>query len=380
MKIIRLETFSRPFVALVRVTFEDGSQGIGQTSPYHADITTDVFHRLVAPTALGEDGTEIAQVVENVFSKQLKFPGTFLCRAIAGLDTALWDAAGQRAGKPIHALLGAPHGNVPVYGSSMSRSIGAKEEAERFAQLHDAYGFTAFKFRVGQKNGRNGDAWEGRTPDIIRTVGAALAPRGFDLLADGNSCYDVSHALEVGRQLQDAGCVQFEEPCPYWLYDQTRAVREKLEIAVSGGEQDNSLLAWQHMANTDVVDICQPDLCYLGGVTRSMQVAKIAEDANKLVMFHAANSSLVTLFSLHVMAALPNAGRYCEFSIEPNSFHDTALDELFQPALIVEDGKVALGDTPGWGIRPSEDWLSGASYRVSDLEEMQTQKNERTGS
>ncbi|QKV18304.1 mandelate racemase/muconate lactonizing enzyme family protein [Oricola thermophila] len=372
MRIVRLETFTRPFVAIVRVTLEDGSQGFGQMSPYHADISTEVFHRLVAPKALGQDGTRIEAVVEHVFSEQLKFPGTFLCRAIAGLDTALWDAAGKREEKPVWALLGAGGGVVPVYASSMSREITPDGEVERFRRLGDAYGFRAFKFRIGQKNGRNGDAWEGRTPAMIRTVGEAFAGTRVKLLVDGNSCYDVEHALRIGRMLEDAGISQFEEPCPYWQYDDTRAVARELDIPVSGGEQDNYLPAWQYMVATDVVDVCQPDLCYVGGVSRALKVAKIAEGGNKPVMFHAANSSLVTLFSLHVMAALPNAGSHCEFNIEPNAFHDVSLDRFFSPPLAVDDGAVALGDAPGWGVAPDDDWLAGAQWRESALADMET--------
>lgn len=380
MKIVGLETFTRPFVAIVRATFEDGSQGIGQMSPYHADISTEVFHRFVAPKALGQDGSDIGAVVEHVFSEQLKFPGTFLCRAISGLDTALWDAKGKREDKPVWALLGAEHGSVPVYGSSMSRDVTAEQEVARFERLRGECGFRAFKFRIGQKNGRNGDAWPGRTPDMITTLGNRFSSAPVKLLVDGNSCYDVEHALEIGRMLQDAGISQFEEPCLYWRYDDTRTVREELDITISGGEQDNYLPAWQYMVDSNVVDVCQPDLCYLGGVSRTLQVAKIAESGNKPVMFHAANSSLVTLFSLHVMASLPNAGEFCEFNIEPNEFHDPSLDNLFQPGLVVNDGAVTLGDRPGWGIAPTENWLEGAVWRESRLDGYTANTSGKVGS
>ena len=367
MKIVKIETFTQRFVALVRVTMEDGIVGIGQMSPYHADISTDVFHRFVAPAAIGRSADCIEQLVEDIFSETLKFPGTFICRAMAGLDTALWDAAGKRAGRPVHALLGADDGNVPVYGSSMCRKIGPDEEAERFLRLRDAHGFRSFKFRVGRSNGRNQDAWPGRTPAIAEAVCKAFNGDGIRFLADGNSCYDVENAIQVGRMLSDAGVHQFEEPCPYWDYDATRAVREALDIDVSGGEQDNYLPAWSYMVRSDVVDICQPDLCYLGGVSRALTVARIAAEQGKKIVFHAANDSLVTLFSLHVFASLPNAGHACEFNIEGPEYHDPMLRELFEPAVVVRDGKARLNGEPGWGIQPTSKWLEAATYRALDL-------------
>ena len=51
MKIQRLETYTQRDLSLVRVITDDGAQGFGQISPYDADISALVFHRLVAPVA-----------------------------------------------------------------------------------------------------------------------------------------------------------------------------------------------------------------------------------------------------------------------------------------------------------------------------------------
>ena len=58
-KIVQLETFSNEFVCFVKVTSEDGYSGWGQTAPYNADITAQIFHRQVAPWALGHDCQDI---------------------------------------------------------------------------------------------------------------------------------------------------------------------------------------------------------------------------------------------------------------------------------------------------------------------------------
>ena len=54
MKIKKLETFTKPFVSFVKTTLEDGSEGYGQMSTYHADITAQIFHKQVAPWDLGK--------------------------------------------------------------------------------------------------------------------------------------------------------------------------------------------------------------------------------------------------------------------------------------------------------------------------------------
>ncbi|MFZ1679578.1 MAG: mandelate racemase/muconate lactonizing enzyme family protein, partial [Rhizobiaceae bacterium] len=104
--IVRLETFANEFVCFVRATAEDGAFGWGQTSTYNADITAQVFHRQVAPWALGSQDSDIAGIIDLVERKEHKYPGSYRCRALAGLDTALWDLAGRRAGKAVVELLG----------------------------------------------------------------------------------------------------------------------------------------------------------------------------------------------------------------------------------------------------------------------------------
>ena len=85
----------------MRVTAEDGSQGWGQLSTYNADITAQVFHRQIAPYALGADAYAIDPLIDRIEEKEHKFPGSYIKRAMAGLDTALWDWRGKVERKPV---------------------------------------------------------------------------------------------------------------------------------------------------------------------------------------------------------------------------------------------------------------------------------------
>ena len=110
MKIQKIESFCNEFVGFVRVTTRDGTQGWGQVSTYHADITVQVLHRQVAPWVLGRDTTDLDDLLDRVTEREHKFPGSYLRRAMAGFDTAGWDARGQRAGEPVAALWGGSAG------------------------------------------------------------------------------------------------------------------------------------------------------------------------------------------------------------------------------------------------------------------------------
>jgi L-alanine-DL-glutamate epimerase-like enolase superfamily enzyme len=248
----------------------------------------------------------------------------------------------------------------------MRRDISPEEEAERFVRLREELGFEAFKFRIGKECGHDEDEWPGRTEAVVATVREALGDEAV-LLVDANSCYTPSAAIEVGRMLEAHRVAHFEEPCPYWELDWTRRVAEALDLDVAGGEQDCLLETWRQMIGMRAVDVVQPDVCHVGGLTRALRVAELARQAGLTCTPHSANLSLVTVFTLHFLGAIENAGPYLEYSIEPKSY-DPWQEGLFTPALAVRDGCVEIPAGPGWGVEIDPGWLERAEHRVSRLE------------
>jgi L-alanine-DL-glutamate epimerase-like enolase superfamily enzyme len=112
MKIKSIETFTTQEVGFVRITAEDGTHGWGQVATYHSDITCQVLHRQVAPWTLDKDTTNLDDLLDSVTEREHKFPGSYLCRALAGLDTAIWDWRGKDQNKPVAALLGGSAGLI----------------------------------------------------------------------------------------------------------------------------------------------------------------------------------------------------------------------------------------------------------------------------
>jgi L-alanine-DL-glutamate epimerase-like enolase superfamily enzyme len=358
-----IETFRRDSLGLVRITASDGRTGWGQMAPYEPDISAEVLHRLVARLVVGRDISDIDAINDAVIDAQLKFPWSFVCRALAGVDTALWDLYGQITGKPVAVLLGGSVRPLPAYGSSMRRDITPADEAARLARLRDEVGCKAFKIRLGTPGGRNRDAAPGRSEAIIPAVRKAVGPH-IELHADANSCYTPDVAIPMGRRLEDSGYAAFEEPCPYWELEWTQEVTRALEMDVQGGEQDNDMAQWRRMIAMRAVDIVQPDICYTGGLTRAWRVAKMAEAAGLVTKPHAANVSLVTVFTMHMLAALPKAGEV-EFSIEADAAITKLARSMFDPMLEMKDGKAVMPEGPGWGVRIKPEWLAAAERRVT---------------
>jgi len=312
---------------------------------------------------LGADALDRDSLSIRCIDRNHKFPSSFICRALAGVDTALWDIYGKLEGKSVCELLGGRPRPFPAYGSSMRRDTTPTEEAERLVRLRDSHGFDAFKLKIGSVYGHDRDQWPGRTEELISTVRNTLGD-DVGILADANSCYTPRRAIEIGRVLEDNDGCHFEEPCPYWELEWTAEVAAPLDIPVPGGEQDVDLAQWRRMVDMNAVDIVQPDLCYVGGLTRALQVVGMAAEAGKPCVPHSANASMVIVFTLYMLGAIPNAGPYLEYSIESRS----PSTNLYSPALVLQDGYVSILDGPDWGVTVNPKWLEEADYAISEID------------
>lgn len=368
MAIQSLETFTADDTSVVRLRTDDGEVGYGQMATGGHEIATAAFHRLIAPHALGEIVENPGDLVDDIMEtgerpRIYKFPGTFVLRALCGLDTALWDLRGKREGEPVCTLLGGATTTIRAYGSRTTRQTEASEEADVCARFRER-GLEAFKLKAGKRLAykTGNDQWPGRTEAVLSAVREAVPDA--DLMVDANGAYAPEKAIEVAEEvLKPNGVIHFEEPCPCWELEWTAAVREGVSMPVAGGEQDNMFQIWDRLIDTPAVDIIQPDVGYIGGVTRMKRVADRAASAGLPCVPHGPNHSLQKVFTLHVLAAIDNAGKYpFEYRIP-----DTGSHGMYDPEPTVEDGVLAVPDGPGWGVTVDPDWLATAAYEKSEV-------------
>ncbi|NGM68333.1 mandelate racemase/muconate lactonizing enzyme family protein [Natronolimnobius sp. AArcel1] len=373
MAIQRIETFTSDDACVVRVETDDGDVGFGQTATGSEELTVQVFHKLIAPYALETDPIDVSSVIDSVLEsdgwpRPYKYPGTFLLRALCGLDTALWDLAGKREGKPVCELLGGGPTTLRAYGSRLSRETTVDEEIEICQTARDEHGLEAFKLKIGKRMAfrTDEDVWPGRTEAVVSGVREALGD-DVDLLVDANCAYSAEQAIAVGKEvLEPNNVIHFEEPCPYWEFDWLAEVRETLDMPVAGGEQNNMTKQlgndWERIIDRPVLDIVQPDIGYVGGITRTKHIADMAAAAGLPCVPHGPNHTLQKVFTLHLLAAIDNAGAYpFEYKI-PNR----GSQSLYTREPTLEDGQITVPTGPGWGVELNPDWLARSQYDVSE--------------
>jgi L-alanine-DL-glutamate epimerase-like enolase superfamily enzyme len=379
MKITGIETYSTSQLCFVQVNFDNGIQGIGQTAPFAADISAMVMHRQIAPGAIGKElSTDIADLAKKIAEDPLaaggpgnvceeialtcyKHFGSHLFRTLSGLDTALWDALGKAAGKPVYSLLGGTKKAIAVYGSSMDRVMPEEDEAARMkARYLEGYG--AFKLHCAHPNGNNVDTRPGRTERVVKLVRQAVG--SAELYVDVNGNYSPEYAISRIPFLKEQGVSILEEPCKYWELAETRQVHDAAKtmgISIAGGEQDYMLSQWRSYCSPQAVDIAQPDICYIGGFSRSLLVARMSQRAGLLCTPHCANRSLLPVFSSHFLCSIKNGFPFLEYSIEDEPW----TEDLFTEALSIQNGKLTPLEKAGWGIDLNPAWLKKAAFQAT---------------
>ena len=69
---------------------------------------------------------------------------------------------------------------------------------------------------------------------------------------------------------------------------------------------------------------------------------------------------------MHLLRAIPNAGKYLEFSIEGADYYPWQEGLFVKSPYDIVDGKATIPDEPGWGVEIDPDWLERGSYKISD--------------
>lgn len=328
---------------LVRVETEDGLVGWGEAFGYAVwPVTRTAIEKLISPMAVGKNEDDIAGVMDDL-QRKLHIVGRTgpVVYAMSGLDIALWDIAGKKAGKPLSALLGgARRSHVPAYASLVRYDDAAL--IARTASAAVTRGFKAIKLHeiaVGH----------------VRAAREAVGP-DIKLMMDTNCPWTVDEALTVAAQVRPYDLLWLEEPV-YPPEDFTGIARVRREggIAISAGENAMSPVDFRAMFTAGAVDYAQPSVTKIGGVSEMMRIARLALEHGVTLVPHSPYFGPGLLASIH-MAATFERETMIEYSFV--ELGANPLGDAIKPA----DGRVAVPTAPGLGRDPDAEII--ARYKV----------------
>jgi L-alanine-DL-glutamate epimerase-like enolase superfamily enzyme len=323
---------------ITRVHTADGI--VGEAYAGDEDVTLldieAIVHGEIAPRVIGLD----AMATEKCWAAG--YPATYdILRdrrlglvALAGVDTAIWDAVGKALAVPLWRLWGGFRRRIPMVaiGGYYGEPLGTiAEEMAAYKQL----GLAGVKFKVG-----------GLTPaEDAERVAAARDAAGpdFVLALDANQGYSVRDAVELSRRVEALGIEWFEEPVR-WHNDARamRDVRTQGHIPVCAGQSETSPSGCRDLMETGAIDICNFDASWSGGPTSWRRMAAVAWTYDVRVGHHEEPQ-----VASHLVASQPH-GTFAEcFHPDRDPFWWHLIAN--RPPLV--DGELVLSDEPGLGWR-----------------------------
>lgn len=331
---------------VVEIVCEDGTTGWGEClGPARLNAAVIAAFR---PLLIGADALATEQIWMHLYN-QFRDQGQkgLMVTALSGVDVALWDIKGKRYGAPIHVLMGGPiRRQVAAYATgTYRRGTGdplayIADEVRGYAQQ----GFGAVKLKIGF--GAGVDA------QLVRACRETLGP-GVAMMLDANHGYDALEAIALGRAVADCNIGWLEEPVVPDDLTSYQEVRRGQPIPVAGGETWFTRWNFREVFVSRAVDIVQPDVCAVGGLSEAKKVADMAAAFGVRCIPHVWGTGIGLAAALQLLAVLPYSPPRTT-PVEPLLEFDRS-EHPFRQAILTapiehDSGIVKVPDGPGLGI------------------------------
>jgi D-galactarolactone cycloisomerase len=323
---------------LVRVDTDEGVSGWGEAFGHRVwPVTRTAIDRMIAPLCIGRDPTAITalmyDIAHAVHGAGRAGPAMY---AMSAIDIALWDIAGKLAQLPLYRLLGgSPRKDLPSYASLLRYGKTAALEPRIAESLERGYRLV----KIHEVD-----------PAIIRAASRACG-EGIPLMVDCSTPWTVAQAVSICRRLQDLNLEWVEEPVwPPEDHAGLARVRAEGGIPVAAGENVGSFNEFQRLFERGALDIAQPSVTKVGGITEMMKVFALGEAHGVRVVPHAAYFGPGLLATIHACAAQAREvwveRFYCDFA-------ETPMGDAINPV----GGRIAIPQGHGLGVDPDPEML-----------------------
>ena len=318
---------------LVKISTDAGIIGWGEAFGHTIIPATRVtIETMLAPLCLGRDATQIETLLLDVHQRLHIFGRNGpLVYGLSGIDMALWDIAGKRAGLSVYDLLGGTtKRDLPIYASLIRYSdpdLVARNAARAVAQ-----GFRHVKLHeIGLEQVRA----------TREAVGTEVA-----VMLDTNCPWSLAEALAMARRLRPFDLYWLEEPCwPPENYAALADVRRAGGIPIAAGENNTTAMGFLHMFQAGAVDFAQPSPAKVGGISEARKVFALAEAYNVRLAPH------TPYFGPGLLAGLQlNAAHAPETLVE--WFYFDLETTLYGDAILPRNGRIIIPQGPGLGYDP----------------------------
>ena len=331
------------------VTAEDGTWGLGLTA--FSGPVLSLINDHFGPLLVDQDcmATEKAWDLMRRASAQYHTAG-LPSYAISAVDNALWDLKGKVLGCPVYNLLGGRQKEkIFCYASNTDLSYGTPQSMEWFLEL----GFKAVKLfaRCGPESDLDGIR---RTEELVARTREQIGD-SVELMLDAWMSFTIEYIVRLAEVLKPYRLKWLEDYLLPEDMDSYFKVRQRIPYQIlATGEHWYTIHPFALAGGQGLVDILQPDVAWVGGITALVRICHIAEAHGLSVICH---GGMNYPYGQHVSYAMP-AIQWGERS-EGVSPPGVPLEErvVLPGTPVIKDGYLVPSDAPGFGIEVTKDWL-----------------------
>lgn len=324
---------------IVKIHTEDGLIGWGEAFGHLINpVTYSALEHQVAPFFLNKQFSDHASLNALIKDAEYAFHGfgrTGPIRyALSAIDIALWDLLAQNKKLPLWKLLGGKRQKVSIYPSLVSYENNPIQVSKKVKEVVSK-GFKQIKLHE-------------TTFEAVEAAKNVLLP-DCELMVDVNCCWNKQEAEAEIAKLKTLNLKWLEEPI--WPVDDFDALNELNQqgISISAGENTAGEQDAIRLIKNRIVDIVQPSVCKIGGISSAVQVIKAGIEHGVTVVPHCFYYGPGMLATAHLVSLLPES-----IHLEvPYIQFEEHLHELtqYQPEIL-------LPETPGLGFQINDDILS----------------------
>ena len=340
----------------VRVHTDQGLTGIGEATYSHKEEVVARMVEALKTHVIGRDPFDSESLYRDLYvggRAGYRTGGVIFTSAISGIDQALWDLKGKALDAPVCALLGGPRSaKVPVYSHFGGHEVAAMvDDAQRVLDE----GFNAIKSGITIFDTEGPKITREELRNIDRRYAALRKAVGEDveIMDDPHAAFDPPSALEVARLLEPYRLLFFEEPTIPEDVEGYARVRQGTSTPIAGSERLTSKHRFNDMFRAGALDVAQPDIVYIGGITEMKKVCALAETYQVAIATHNTKGPVGIMAAAHVMAAIPNP--LIQEIIAPSRI--PWRNDVLQHPLELEDSHLIVPDRPGLGVEFDEQAL-----------------------
>ena len=346
---------------VVEVEAEDGTCGVGVTIGGEPGcfIVENHLSRFVE----GQDPTDIELMWDQMWRSTINYGRKGLpLQCLSAVDLALWDLLGKLRNEPVYALLGGKtKDRLPVYHTTARPDI-AKELGFVGAKVPCPYGPSA------------GDEGFRKNVEFFKSWREKVGP-DFPLMLDCYMSLTVPYAIKLAKALEPYGLKWMEEflhPDDYQGYEDVRkALRGNCNVLLTTAEHEYTRYGYQLLLKSRCVDILQPDISWLGGITEARRIIAMASAHDTMVIPHGSS-----VYSYHLQYAYRNCPMAEFINLSPKADKIVPyFGGLFPDEPLPANGFMDLPDKPGFGVTLCRDTLRRPYNRTAEQSKAQADKN-----